>query len=106
MRGGAIGMQWLRWAVGSRQAGHDVEVYEQAPQLGEVGAGIQISANAMHVLRHLGLAKAITKAGVRPNIFVDARRAVVQNAAQETSHLGGSISWRACSPSIVVSIAS
>jgi monoamine oxidase len=30
------------------RAGHDVEVYEQAPQLGEVGAGIQISANAMH----------------------------------------------------------
>ena len=39
------------------KAGHDVEVYEQAPQLGEVGAGIQISANAMHVLRDLGLEK-------------------------------------------------
>src|SRR5262245_53298751 len=52
------------------KAGHDVEVYEQAPQLGEVGAGIQISANAMHVLRHLGLAKAITKAGVRPGAYV------------------------------------
>ena len=37
------------------KAGHDVEVYEQAPQLGEIGAGIQVSANAMHVLRHLGL---------------------------------------------------
>ena len=37
------------------KAGHDVEVYEQAPQLSEVGAGIQISANAMHVLRDLGL---------------------------------------------------
>jgi salicylate hydroxylase len=35
--------------------GHDVEVYEQAPQLEEVGAGIQISANAMHALRSLGL---------------------------------------------------
>jgi salicylate hydroxylase len=52
------------------KAGHDVEVYEQAPQLGEVGAGIQISANAMHVLRHLGLAKAITKAGVQPGAYV------------------------------------
>ena len=36
------------------KAGHDVEIYEQAPQLGEIGAGIQISANAMHVLRDLG----------------------------------------------------
>lgn len=52
------------------KAGHDVEVYEQAPQLGEVGAGIQISANAMHVLRHLGLAKAITKASVRPSAYM------------------------------------
>jgi salicylate hydroxylase len=52
------------------KAGHDVEVYEQAPQLGEVGAGIQISANAMHVLRHLGLAKAIAKVGVQPGAYV------------------------------------
>ena len=33
------------------KAGHHVEIHEQAPQLGEVGAGIQVSANAMHVLR-------------------------------------------------------
>ena len=50
--------------------GHDVEVYEQAPQLEEVGAGIQISANAMHALRHLGLEAAITKVGVRPGAYV------------------------------------
>ena len=37
------------------KAGFDVEVYEQAPALAEVGAGIQMSANPMHVLRHLGL---------------------------------------------------
>ena len=50
--------------------GHDVEVYEQAPKLEEVGAGIQISANAMHALRTLGLEDAITKAGVRPGAYV------------------------------------
>ena len=33
--------------------GFDVKVYEQAPVLSEVGAGIQISANAFHVLRYL-----------------------------------------------------
>ena len=37
------------------KAGHEVEIYEQAPELGEIGAGIQVSANAMHVLRDLGL---------------------------------------------------
>jgi salicylate hydroxylase len=52
------------------QAGHAVEVYEQAPELAEVGAGIQISANAMHVLRHLGLEAAITRVGVRPGAYV------------------------------------
>lgn len=50
--------------------GHDVEIYEQAPALGEVGAGIQISANAMHVLRDLGLGEAVTKVGVRPGAYV------------------------------------
>ena len=50
--------------------GHDVEVYEQAPKLEELGAGIQISANAMHALRSLGIEGAITKAGVRPGAYV------------------------------------
>ena len=45
-------------------------MYEQAPRLAEVGAGIQVSANAMHVLRDLGLEDAITKVGVRPAAYV------------------------------------
>ena len=48
------------------KAGHHVEIYEQAPQLAEIGAGIQISANAMHVLRDLGLEQAIVGVGVQP----------------------------------------
>jgi salicylate hydroxylase len=52
------------------KAGHHVEIYEQAPQLAEVGAGIQISANAMHVLRHLGHGEALAKVGVRPGAYV------------------------------------
>ncbi|HEX5508904.1 MAG TPA: FAD-dependent monooxygenase [Pseudolabrys sp.] len=52
------------------KAGHKVEVYEQAPKLGEIGAGIQISANAMHVLRDLGLEPAIRQAGVHPGAYV------------------------------------
>jgi salicylate hydroxylase len=45
-------------------------VFEQAPQLAEVGAGIQMSANAMHVLNHLGLGPAIARSGVRPKAYV------------------------------------
>lgn len=52
------------------KAGHEVEIYEQAPQLGEIGAGIQISANAQHVLRDLGLGPAIDAVGVRPGAYV------------------------------------
>jgi salicylate hydroxylase len=52
------------------QDGHAVEVYEQAERLEEIGAGIQISANAMHALRHLGLEAAIRRAGVRPGAYV------------------------------------
>lgn len=52
------------------KAGYDVEVYEQAPELGEIGAGIQLSANAMHVLNYLGLGETIAKLSVRPAAYV------------------------------------
>jgi 2-polyprenyl-6-methoxyphenol hydroxylase-like FAD-dependent oxidoreductase len=52
------------------KAGHDVSIYEQAPKLEEIGAGIQISANAMHALRTLRLEQAITAVGVRPAAYV------------------------------------
>src|ERR1700720_4648400 len=50
--------------------GFDVEVYEEVPVLSEVGAGIQISANAMHVLRYLGLGDAVLRVGVQPKAYV------------------------------------
>lgn len=50
--------------------GFDVEIYEQAPELAEVGAGIQISANAFHVMRHLGLGEELLRIGVRPGAYV------------------------------------
>jgi 2-polyprenyl-6-methoxyphenol hydroxylase-like FAD-dependent oxidoreductase len=52
------------------KAGYDVQVFEQAPVLAEIGAGIQISANAMHVLNDLGLGPAIAKMAVRPGAYV------------------------------------
>ena len=47
--------------------GHRVRVYEQAPALGEIGAGIQISANASRVLHGLGLEEALMKVAVIPS---------------------------------------
>jgi len=64
------GLGGLAAAANLLEAGHDVSVYEQAPQLGEVGAGIQMSANAMHVLRNIGVADAIVNIGVKPGAYV------------------------------------
>ena len=46
--GGGIG--GLSAALALLEAGFDVQVYEQAPKFGEIGAGIQISPNASRLL--------------------------------------------------------
>jgi salicylate hydroxylase len=51
--GGGIG--GAAAALSLLQRGFDVEVYEQAPELGEVGAGIQISPNGSRALHALGV---------------------------------------------------
>jgi hypothetical protein len=62
--GGGIG--GLTAAVALLQAGFEVEVYEQAPELTEVGGGINMAPNATRVLRQLGLAEGLDREGVRP----------------------------------------
>ena len=62
--GGGIG--GLSAALSLLQAGFDVQVYEQAPMLGEVGAGLQVSPNAARVLYRLGLADKLARTGVKP----------------------------------------
>ena len=62
--GGGLG--GLSAALHLLKAGHDVQVYEQSPRIGEIGAGIQISPNASRLLIRLGLKPALDRAGVRP----------------------------------------
>ncbi|HSS74849.1 MAG TPA: FAD-dependent monooxygenase [Gaiellaceae bacterium] len=62
--GGGIG--GLTAALSLLEAGFDVQLYEQAPELGEVGAGIQVSPNASRILHRLGLAQELAVLGVRP----------------------------------------
>lgn len=64
------GLGGLAAASNLLKAGHDVTIFEQAPVLGEIGAGIQLSANAMHVLRNIGVADKIEAVGVRPGAYV------------------------------------
>ncbi len=65
--GGGIG--GMTAAACLLQAGFNVDVFEQAPRLGEVGAGIQLSANPMRVLRHLNIVEQLEELGVRPNSY-------------------------------------
>ena len=62
--GGGIG--GLSAALCLHKFGWDVEILEQAAELGEVGAGIQISPNGMKVLQALDLDAEIENAGFRP----------------------------------------
>lgn len=55
------GMGGLAAAAALRMRGIDVQVYEQAEKFLRIGAGIQMSANAMKVLRALGLEQRLRK---------------------------------------------
>jgi 2-polyprenyl-6-methoxyphenol hydroxylase-like FAD-dependent oxidoreductase len=59
--GGGIG--GLCAAIALRRAGIEATVFERQPALGEVGAGLCLWPNAMHVLRRLGLAEQLYPLG-------------------------------------------
>lgn len=52
-------------AVALLRTGIDVRVYEQAPQLAEVGAGVSLAPNGLRVLDRLGLGDGIERLGAR-----------------------------------------
>jgi salicylate hydroxylase len=69
--GGGIG--GLAAALSLCQAGFEVHVYEQAPELSQIGGGINMGPNAVRILRRLGLAAGLDREGVRP-FFTHQRR--------------------------------
>jgi len=62
--GGGIG--GLTTALSLLEAGFDVQVYEQARAVREVGAGIVLTPNATRVLQRLGLGARLESLGVAP----------------------------------------
>ena len=62
--GGGIG--GLTAALALLRQGIDVDIYEQAPELKEVGAGVQISSNGTRVLYALGLQEAVERVSSIP----------------------------------------
>lgn len=60
------GIAGLTAALALQRDGHRVCVHEQAPILGEIGAGVMLSPNATRVLFKLALGAAITAPSVKP----------------------------------------
>ena len=61
--GGGLG--GMAAAVALTQAGIDVQVYEQARQLTEVGAGVSLAPNGLRLLERLGVGEGIGRLGAR-----------------------------------------
>jgi len=60
------GMGGLTAAATLRQAGFDVQVYEQASRFARVGAGIQMMPNSMKVLRAIGIEPRLRRVSFQP----------------------------------------
>jgi len=60
------GLGGLTAALALARAGREVTVYEQAPVLGEVGAGITLGPNASRIMEALGLADELKRFGFIP----------------------------------------
>ncbi|HEV2781947.1 MAG TPA: FAD-dependent monooxygenase [Actinophytocola sp.] len=80
--GGGIG--GVATAVGLLRAGWSVRVLEQAPEFGEVGAGISLWSNAFRALDALGLGERVRALGV---VRADAR--LRDRRGRQVVHAGG-----------------
>ncbi|HXQ13498.1 MAG TPA: FAD-dependent monooxygenase [Caulobacteraceae bacterium] len=60
------GIGGLAAALSLRQAGFEVRIFERAAEIGEIGAGIQISPNGARVLHAMGLESALDAVAFRP----------------------------------------
>ncbi|KAL6451748.1 OpS4 FAD-dependent monooxygenase OpS4 [Candida maltosa Xu316] len=64
------GLAGLACAIGLTKKGHKVTVLEASPELGEVGAGIQIPPNAVRVLSEYGILDKFTPIVTKPKSLV------------------------------------
>jgi salicylate hydroxylase len=94
------GIGGLATAAALRQQGISTTVLEQAPALGEIGAGLQLGPNATRVLHHLGLADAMNKVSVEVQETVNRRWQDGSIIAKTT--LGASATSRYGSPYLQV----
>ncbi len=81
------GIAGLTFGIALRQFGIDAEIYESAPALQPIGAGIWMAPNAMQIFDRLGLASQIVAAGVEIErvSVVDARLREIASVDQARS---------------------
>ena len=87
--GGGIG--GLAAALGLAQQGYKVVVLEKAPELGEIGAGIQLGPNAFACFDHLG----IGAAAQRTAVYIEQLRLMDALTAEEITHIDLGEAFRA-----------
>jgi salicylate hydroxylase len=87
------GIGGLCTALALQRAGYRVSVYEQARELGEVGAGLSLSPNANMGLHYLGLEQPLAKIGHVPRSFgiqhFQTGETLVDNTAEMTRENAG-----------------
>lgn len=74
--GGGIG--GLTAGIALRQSKIDAQVYERAPEIGEVGAGLMVASNAMTVLQRLGVAERLMdRCPALENVHISTERGAI-----------------------------
>ncbi|QKX60295.1 uncharacterized protein TRUGW13939_07438 [Talaromyces rugulosus] len=64
------GLGGLTTAIALKQSGHQVTVYEQARELSEIGAGIQVPSNSTRILSKLGIEEYLKPFATEPEAIV------------------------------------
>jgi len=77
------GIGGLAAALGLARRGVPVRILERAPQLGEIGAGIQLGPNAFHAFDHLGVGEAARGMAV----FIEQLRLMDAMSGDEITHI-------------------
>lgn len=94
--GGGIG--GLAAAAFCHRAGMAVDVFEQAPALREIGAGLVVPPNLVRLLRRLGLHEGLARVGVRLEVGWEFRRwetgeVLFSQRLDESAALYGEDTW-------------
>src|SRR5215217_7056940 len=103
--GGGIG--GLTLAIALRQRGMTAEVFEQAPELAEIGAAVALSANSTRELRRLGVLDGIAAESTEQRELIyrgwrDGRRIAAFPVHKDLTYHTGSGRWTRIEDSWVV----